>query len=208
MEATLEAIEDPFHAVFIAIAQHRILQREPLWPGIGDKRLPAAPLAETGDFVSLTGDAGDVVAGLLNDPLWTARRASAPAQISGMPLYLLFPGHAEQSLHAMGFEHESNRLHERRFIGDLSLSPTSGRCQGSQYSLCMAQTFVQARRLLVGMQGGSHDHDPFRPARVAALRTAGPFQLISLGREHLVTTVIGTKQSGQLARLASRHPLA
>src|SRR5947208_9392715 len=115
MEATLEAVEDPFNAVFMAIAQHCILQREPFWPGIGDKSLPAAPLAETGDCIVLTGDAGDVVAGLLDDPLWTVRRSSPPAQITGMPLHLLFPGHAEQSLHPMGFEHEVNRLHERHF---------------------------------------------------------------------------------------------
>src|SRR5439155_2781861 len=208
MEATLEAVEDPFNAVFMAIAQHCILQREPFWLGIGDKSLPAAPLAETGDFVFLTGDASDMVAGLLDDLLLTARRASAPAQIAGMPLHLLFPGHAEQSLHAMGFEHEVNRLHERRFIGDLSLSPTSGRRQGSQCGLCMAQTFVQARRLVVGMQGGSHDHDPFRPALVTAFRTTGPFKLIPLGGEHLMTTVIGTKKSDQLARCTTRHPLA
>jgi hypothetical protein len=110
-------------------------------------------LAETGDFVFRTGDAGDVGAGLLDDPLLTARRASTPAQILGMLLHLLFPVHAAQSLDAMGFEYEVNRLHERRFIGDLSPAPTSGRRQGSQGGLGMAQTFVQARRLVVGMQG-------------------------------------------------------
>src|SRR5438128_12654724 len=105
MKATLEAVEDPFHAVFIAIAQHRLLQREPLLPGIGDKSLPAAPLAETGDVVFLTGNVGDVVAGVLDDPLWTARRASTTAQILGMLLHLLFPNPASQSLHALGFDH-------------------------------------------------------------------------------------------------------
>src|SRR5438046_9662723 len=102
MEAPLEAVEDPFHAVCIAIAQHRILQREPCLPGIGDKSLPAAPLVETGDGVCLTGNVEDVVAGVLDNPLWTARRASTPAQILGMLLHLLFPNHAEQPLHAMG----------------------------------------------------------------------------------------------------------
>src|SRR6266446_5217847 len=88
LEATLEAVEDPFHAVFIAIAQHRLLQREPFGPAIGETSLPAVPLAETGDGVFLPGDAGDVVAGLLDDPLSTARRAPAPARMAGMPQQL------------------------------------------------------------------------------------------------------------------------
>src|SRR2546426_6714620 len=105
MDATLEAVEDPFDAVFIAIAQHRILQRQPLLPRIGDKGLPAEPLAEIGDGVFLAGDAGDVVAGLLDDPLWTARRASTPAHILGVSLHLLLPCNAEQPLHSMLCEH-------------------------------------------------------------------------------------------------------
>ena len=31
MHAALEAVEDAFNAVFVAIAQHRLLQRQPLW---------------------------------------------------------------------------------------------------------------------------------------------------------------------------------
>src|SRR5256712_11894756 len=106
MDATLEAVEDPFDAVFIAIAQHRILQRQPLLPRIGDKGLPAEPLVEIGDVVFSAGDAGDMVAGFLDDPLWTARRTSASAHVLGVPLDLLFPGNAEQPFHAMVFEHD------------------------------------------------------------------------------------------------------
>ena len=88
-------------------------------------------------------------------------------------------------------EHAVNRLHERRFVGDLPFPPPSGGRQGRQFGLRMAQTFFQPRRLLVGMHGGAHDQHPFAPFHVAARRTTGPLKLIALGRQHLVPTVIG-----------------
>src|SRR6266568_9630080 len=41
MDTALEAVEDALNAVCVAIAQHRLLQRPPLLPRIGDKGLPA-----------------------------------------------------------------------------------------------------------------------------------------------------------------------
>jgi hypothetical protein len=108
----------------------------------------------------------------------------------------------------MGCAHAGNRLHERRFLGDLSLASPPGRGQGRSGSLRLVQTFVQASCLLVGMQGGAHDEDPFRPALVAPLRPTGPFTRIPLGRAHRVTTIIGANNLASLARLASRYPRA
>src|SRR5438128_9348297 len=51
MHAALEAVKDAFNTVFVAIAQHRLLQRQPLWRRIGDKGLPAKTLTERGDGV-------------------------------------------------------------------------------------------------------------------------------------------------------------
>src|SRR2546425_13204969 len=104
MAATLEAVEDPFHAVRMAIAQHRLFSREPCWRGRGDTSLPAAPLVETGDCLVLTGEAGDVGGGLLADPLWTARRASAPARGAGLLPPLPFPGPPAAALPPRGRE--------------------------------------------------------------------------------------------------------
>ena len=114
VDPALEAVEDAFHAVFVAIAQHRILQRQPLWPCIGDKGLPAKTLAVSGDGVFLTSDVGYMVAGFLEHALRAAQRASPPAHVLGGLLDLLFPRHAEQPVHALLCEHEVNRLHERR----------------------------------------------------------------------------------------------
>src|SRR5262252_10634204 len=95
MDPALEAVEDAFHTVCIAIAQHRLLQRQPLLPRLGDKGLPAQTLAKIGNGVFLASDVRDVVARFLDHPLWAARRASAPAYVLGGLLDLLFPGHAE-----------------------------------------------------------------------------------------------------------------
>ena len=93
----------------------------------------------------------------------------------------------------MVFEHEVNGLHECRFVGDLPFPPPSGGRQGRQFCLRMAQTFFQPRGLLVGMHGGAHHQYPFLPCRCVphARRITGPLKLIALGRQHLVTTVIG-----------------
>src|SRR5712692_10250621 len=40
MDTALEAVKDALNAVFVAIAQHRLLQRQQLLPRIGDKGLP------------------------------------------------------------------------------------------------------------------------------------------------------------------------
>jgi hypothetical protein len=92
IDPALEAIENAFNAVFVAIAQHRILQRQPLWPRIGDKGLPAKTLAASGDGVFLASDVGYLVAGFLDHALLAAQRASTPAHVVGGLLDLLSHG--------------------------------------------------------------------------------------------------------------------
>jgi len=58
MDPALEAVEEAFNAVFVAIAQHRLLQRQPCVPRLGDKGFPATTLAQVGDAVFLAGDLG------------------------------------------------------------------------------------------------------------------------------------------------------
>src|ERR671938_1599046 len=101
MDAALEAVEDAFHAVFVTIAQYRILQRQPFLLRIGDKGLPAKTLAQSGDAVFLARDLGDVVAGFLEHPLLAVYSASTPAHAPGGLLDLLFPGHPEQPVHPL-----------------------------------------------------------------------------------------------------------
>ena len=101
MDPALEAIEDAFHTVFVAVAQHRRLQRQPLLPFIGDKGLPAKTLAKIGNAVFLAHDVGEVVAGVLDHPLLAVYSASPPAHVAGGLLDLLFPGYAEQPLHPL-----------------------------------------------------------------------------------------------------------
>src|SRR5437764_12766170 len=84
MDPALEAVEDAFNAVFVAVAQHRILQRQPLLPRIGDKGLPAKTLAKIGDGVFLASDVGDVVAGFLDHPLLTVHSASTSTHSAGV----------------------------------------------------------------------------------------------------------------------------
>src|SRR5207245_10551710 len=75
MDAALEAIEEAFDTVFVAVAQHRLLQRQPRVHRVGDKGLPTELLGEGGDGVYMAGNAGDVGAnGLAHRPL-SARRA-------------------------------------------------------------------------------------------------------------------------------------
>src|SRR5713101_1535716 len=95
VDPALEAVEDAFHAVFMTIAQHRLLQRQLLWCRIGDKGLPAKTLTESGDGVCLASDVGNVVAGFLDHPLLAVHRAAPPADILRGLLDLLFPCHAE-----------------------------------------------------------------------------------------------------------------
>src|SRR5712691_7583436 len=83
MDPALEAVEDAFHTVFVAVAQHRIRQRQPRVPRIGDKGLPAKTLATRSDGVFLTSDVGDVVAGFLDDALLATHRAAPPAHVLG-----------------------------------------------------------------------------------------------------------------------------
>src|SRR5712691_9480579 len=88
MDPALEAVEDPFDAVCMAIAQHRILQRQPLLPRIRDKSLPAQTLAESGDFVFLASDVGDVVAGFLDHPVWLKiSTVSTPLKLLRLGVY-------------------------------------------------------------------------------------------------------------------------
>src|SRR5215510_8535221 len=101
MDPALEAVEDAFHTIFVTIAQHRIPQRQPLWPRIGDKSFPAKTLAASGDGVCLASDVSDMVAGLLRHALLATQRASPSPHVLGGLLDLLFPGHAEHPLHAM-----------------------------------------------------------------------------------------------------------
>src|SRR5204863_4115031 len=99
MHAALEAVEDAFDTVCVAIAQHRLLQRSLLWCRIGDKGLPAKTLPESGDGVFLASDVGNVVAGFLDHPLLAMHRAAPPAYILGALLDLLVPCHTELPVH-------------------------------------------------------------------------------------------------------------
>src|SRR4029434_8552356 len=81
MHAALEAVEDAFDTVFVAIAQHCLLQRQLLGRGIGDKALPAKTSAESGDGVCLASDVGNVVAGFLDHPLLPVHSAAPSASI-------------------------------------------------------------------------------------------------------------------------------
>src|SRR5207249_4702296 len=119
MDPALEALEDAFHTVFVTITQHRLLQRQPRWPRIGDKSLPAKTLAASGEGVFLASDVGNVVAGGLDHALLTPQRASPPTHVLGGLRDLLFPDHAEQPLHPMRGENEGNSFYERRFVGDV-----------------------------------------------------------------------------------------
>src|SRR6266436_3221901 len=75
MDPALEAVEEAFNAVFVAIAQHDILQRQPRVPRIGDKGFPAKTLAKVGDAVFLASDLGNVVADFLDHALLAVQRA-------------------------------------------------------------------------------------------------------------------------------------
>src|SRR2546422_11173679 len=100
MHTALEAVEYAFDAVFVAIAQHGLLQRQPRLSRIGDKGLPAEPVSELGDCICLAGEAGDVVARVLNHPPATGLRAPGPGPVFGVLPLLLFPRNAEQTLSA------------------------------------------------------------------------------------------------------------
>src|SRR5207244_12743256 len=104
MDTALEAVEDALNAVFVAIAQHRCLQRQPRGPRIGDKGLPAKTCGESSNGVCLARDAGDVVADFLKHTLLAVHRATPPAHVLGGLLDLLFPCQAEQANHPMLFE--------------------------------------------------------------------------------------------------------
>src|SRR5437773_12125001 len=156
MDAALEAIEEAFDTVCVAVAQHRLLQRQPRVHRVGDKGLPTEPLGEGGDGVSLASNAGDVGANGLEHPLLTARSAPASAHILGFSFDLFFPCNTEQPVHSMVLQNGVNGLSEGRFVGDLPLAPTSGRRQGSQLFLRRAQPWFQRRGLLLGMHGPSY----------------------------------------------------
>ena len=134
--------------------------------------------------------------GVLDDALLAAHRAAPPAHVVGGLLDLLFPGDAEQPVHALRCEHAGNRLHERRFVGDVPFPPPSGRRQGRQWCRRMAQPFFQPRALLGGMQRGAHDQHPFAPFPVADRCTTGPLTFLGLGRQHLVPSVIRAPYPG------------
>src|SRR2546428_10504692 len=97
MDPALEALEDAFHTVFVTITQHRILQRQPRWLRIGDKRLPAKTLAACGDGVCLASDLGDMVADVLRDSLLAVLRGASPPHLVSGLLDLLYPDHTEQT---------------------------------------------------------------------------------------------------------------
>src|SRR5258706_5348806 len=138
MDAALETIAEAFDTVFVAVTQHRLLQRQPRVHRVGDKGLPTEPLGEGGDGVSLAGNAGDGVAHGLEHPLLTARSAPASAHILGFSFDLFFPCNTEQPVHSMVLQNGINGLSEGRFVGDLPLAPTSWRRHDSQSFLRMA----------------------------------------------------------------------
>ena len=95
MHAALEAVEDAFDTVFVAIAQDGIAQRKPLWRRIRDEGFPAKALREGSDGAFLAGDAGEVIADVLRYPLLTRCRASSPPDVVGVSLDLLLPFYLE-----------------------------------------------------------------------------------------------------------------
>src|SRR5947209_3766457 len=105
MDPALEALEDAFNTVFVAIAQDRILERQPRVSRIRDKGFPAKTLAAGSDGPFLSHDMGNVVAGFLDHALLAVHRASPPTHVLGGLLDLLFPGHAEQPVYPMRGEH-------------------------------------------------------------------------------------------------------
>src|SRR4029453_4978731 len=159
MDAAFEAVKNAFNAVFVTIAQHRILQRQPRVSCIGDKRFPTQALAWRSDDVFLTCDLGDVVTGSLDHALLAMHRASPSTHVLGGLLDLLVPGDAEQPLHPMHGEHARNRLQECRFIGDLPFPWPPGGREGRQVGLRMAKTFLSPRALWGGWRGGG-PHTP------------------------------------------------
>src|SRR3989442_1407911 len=104
-EDALEAVENPFDAVCVAIAQDRVGQRQPLLRGIGDKRFPTEACFEGGDRAVMTRYRGDLIADLLDHPLVALGRASAPAHVVGVTLRLLNVGDHQQTLYPLGFEY-------------------------------------------------------------------------------------------------------
>jgi hypothetical protein len=68
MPAALEAVEEAFDTVFMAIAHDGIAQRKPLWRRMRDEGFPAKALREGADRAFL---AGEVRADVLRDPLLT-----------------------------------------------------------------------------------------------------------------------------------------
>jgi hypothetical protein len=143
---------------------------------------------------------------VLDPRLPAARRAAAPAYGWRCPLERLFPGHAAPSAHPRVLEHLVSGLHTRRFVGDLTRAPTSRGRQGREGFLRLAQTCCSPRCVLCGLPGRSPHHHPFRPCRLAPLRTTGPCKLLAFGREPLVTPVIGAAHPFQLPGLAFRPP--
>src|SRR5438876_1290799 len=104
MHAALEAVEEAFDPVFVAIAHDGIAQRQPLWRRMRDEGFPATAVREGADGAFLAGDAGEVRAAVLRDPLLTRCRASSPTDVMGMPLDLLLPCDLKQSLSLLFLE--------------------------------------------------------------------------------------------------------
>ena len=62
-------------------------------------------MREGSDGAFLAGDAGEVIADCLRDPLLTRCRASSPPDVVGVPLDLLLPFDLKQSLYLLFLEH-------------------------------------------------------------------------------------------------------
>jgi hypothetical protein len=84
-------------------------------------------------------------------------------------------------------------------------APSGGR-QGRQGCLRLTQAFLQPRRLLGGRPGRADPHHPCAPCRFPKRGTTGPLDLLSLGRQPLVTPDHGTPSLFEGARRAWRHP--
>src|SRR2546426_11582606 len=93
MDAAFEAIEDTFDAVFIAVAQDRLLQRQPRPWRIGHKSLPAEPLGAGGNGLSLAGAVGDAAAGFLYHAFIQMHSTSASAPVLWGLVDLVLAGH-------------------------------------------------------------------------------------------------------------------
>ena len=149
---------------------------------------------ESGDGVCLASDVRNVVAGFLDHPLLTVHRAASPAYILGCLLDLLFPCHAEQPVHAMLFAHELNRPYERASSVICRLPRPRGGVRVTSLVSAWHRRFSNPAACCAACMGERTINTRSCHAAVAPA-APGASQVRSnrsLGRQHLVPTVVGT----------------